>query len=598
MTIMKKTYFLSVIFALGTAVCIRSQNLNPTVEVVNSFSATIAKFDKPAENMTVPDSLLQFTLNFDYDIFENPYKGAYTFNPYVIDFKPQKKLVPAKKLYFEAGAGYSLRPFGKIVFQPVQKNNLIFSFYAKHYSYFGKYRYLNPYEFSEGKYVLSPSIKNKSLFYEGYMGYDAETTGGMRLDYRFAGGMLYADVAYHGIHASGKLPGKEDSVSKIKVGNASNSISFKGGISNKYAPGKIVYDVDAFIEYGKNNSFLSGIPDQNFSDFYSRVKGNIEFASFGFSTLKIGGDFEKNTLAGTYDADINKISVRPAYMYDNAKIHIDLGIDVTVFHSPDSVKYPVLSGAIKKTNDKIALFPFIDMEYRISKLRSSLYLTAGGKSELFKYNDLLEKNHTFNLHYLHDDLSGPGAGAEIRHFIFGVKGFVKKRLYYDLNFGWEYYKHLPEYGIVRDDAYGYFIRPVLQRVSYNIPVTNLCLKYDWNNLDFRSKIRVNLPAGIPEYSGAFLPHLFECDFGMHYNWRNRLYMGGDLKVASSRSGYFENTVYHIPGYCDLHLQGEYKVNDKIGVRLIADNVLNMTIQQVPLFSRPPFSISAGICVNL
>ena len=54
-----------------------AQNLDPTVEVSRAYEGKLMEVHKPVLAMEVPDSVMQFDLEFDYSVFESPYKGSY-----------------------------------------------------------------------------------------------------------------------------------------------------------------------------------------------------------------------------------------------------------------------------------------------------------------------------------------------------------------------------------------------------------------------------------------------------------------------------------------------------------------------------------------
>ena len=70
-----------------------AQNLDPTVVVNRAYEGKLLEVHKPAIEMSVPDSVKQFNLEFDYDVFENPYKGSYEFKPYQLLLKPVSSAV-------------------------------------------------------------------------------------------------------------------------------------------------------------------------------------------------------------------------------------------------------------------------------------------------------------------------------------------------------------------------------------------------------------------------------------------------------------------------------------------------------------------------
>ncbi|MBR4755742.1 MAG: hypothetical protein IK076_02260 [Bacteroidales bacterium] len=119
-----------------------AQNINPTVEVTNTYQGNASEVHKPQTNMAVPDSLLRFDMDFGYEVFEKPYQGAYNFKPYMLAMKPEKDAFRGKSLYLKAGAGYSLHPQLDFVYSPQQAGPFQMIFYATNRSYFGKYNYL------------------------------------------------------------------------------------------------------------------------------------------------------------------------------------------------------------------------------------------------------------------------------------------------------------------------------------------------------------------------------------------------------------------------------------------------------------------------
>ena len=119
-----------------------AQNLNPTVEVSRQYRGTLMELDKPSLEKAVPDSVLQLNLQFDYSVFDSPFKGAYEFRPFLMDMDIAPGYVDARKLYLRAGAGYTLHPELDFVWSPVRNDKFRLSLYAQHRSYVGKYRAL------------------------------------------------------------------------------------------------------------------------------------------------------------------------------------------------------------------------------------------------------------------------------------------------------------------------------------------------------------------------------------------------------------------------------------------------------------------------
>ena len=94
------------------------QNINPTVEVTNIYQGNPSEIHKPQAGMAIPDSLLRFDMDFNYEVFEKPYQGAYNFKPYMLAMKPEKDAYRGKMLYLRTGAGYSFHPQLDFAYSP------------------------------------------------------------------------------------------------------------------------------------------------------------------------------------------------------------------------------------------------------------------------------------------------------------------------------------------------------------------------------------------------------------------------------------------------------------------------------------------------
>ena len=68
---MRNKFVISIFFCIF-AVSAAAQNLDPTVEVSREYEGKLVEVHKPLFNMTVPDSLTRFALDFDYYVYDNP----------------------------------------------------------------------------------------------------------------------------------------------------------------------------------------------------------------------------------------------------------------------------------------------------------------------------------------------------------------------------------------------------------------------------------------------------------------------------------------------------------------------------------------------
>ena len=91
-----RQHILATALAAAVTALAYGQNLNPTVEVTNAYQGGASSIAKPAQQMAVPDSVTRFNLDFDYSVFEKPYRGAYEFTPYYVQLKPRPSLPPRR----------------------------------------------------------------------------------------------------------------------------------------------------------------------------------------------------------------------------------------------------------------------------------------------------------------------------------------------------------------------------------------------------------------------------------------------------------------------------------------------------------------------
>ena len=76
-----KTKLIFVSVAILSAVPAFSQGIDQSVEVTNEYETRFSDFHKRTVAESVPDSLYRLDYNFDYAVFDSPYKGSYDFTP-------------------------------------------------------------------------------------------------------------------------------------------------------------------------------------------------------------------------------------------------------------------------------------------------------------------------------------------------------------------------------------------------------------------------------------------------------------------------------------------------------------------------------------
>ncbi|HCQ72639.1 MAG TPA: hypothetical protein DIT75_04470, partial [Rikenellaceae bacterium] len=222
---MKRIYFASAVLVMSASVSF-GQNFNPTVEVTNTYHGNPSEAHKPLLEMNVPDSLLRFDLDFDYEVFNKPYQGAYSFKPYMLDMRPAKDAWRGRKLFLKAGAGYSFHPQLDFVFSPELSGPFQMSIYASHKSYFGNYHKISP--------VLGEDEIFRLKETDGHFsGHDALTSAGFDGLYCWDKAILSFGVGYYGLAA-------KDTV----MSRSYNALDFNARVrSNNDSESYFLYDI-------------------------------------------------------------------------------------------------------------------------------------------------------------------------------------------------------------------------------------------------------------------------------------------------------------------------------------------------------------------
>ena len=127
---------------LSLSMAASAQDLDPTVVVDRVYEGKLMEVHKPVLEMAVPDTVMHFDLDFDYSVFESPYKGSYEFNPYLLSMKPSAAADESGRFYLKAGAGYQLHPTLDLVWSPElprMDDSFHMDVYARDRSYVGSY---------------------------------------------------------------------------------------------------------------------------------------------------------------------------------------------------------------------------------------------------------------------------------------------------------------------------------------------------------------------------------------------------------------------------------------------------------------------------
>lgn len=589
---MKYIYLLSTAVMALASVGAYAQNLDPTVVVNRAYEGKLVDVHKPALEMDVPDSVTRFDLDFDYSIFDKPYKGAYEFNPYVLTMQPASSVLAPKKLYLKAGAGYSLHPTLDLVWSPVFKGALRMDVYANHRSYVGRYRSFRPDDVMTGPVSIDRWMQTGGD-HAHWKGYDIESVVGVDCAYDWDKISAMADASYYGLATKDLRISRSYDAFDLKFGVFSKSLlesyfMYDVAGSYRFAEDKVGFAVDDSY-MGEHVFEIDARMGQVFENGH-KVLMDVELDLAAYSHVESG-------------VTVGQFAMVPHYVYSRERWAVDAGLRIAkvfrsqgpspMFNSKEQVLYP----------DVKAWFAAIPDAMR-------LYGRIGGGNRINTYASLLEENH-------HLDFTSGVAGkgmmdvtVERLSASLGIDGRIGSKFSYDLRAGYVNYKNAlldavmvgKATDVVSDaDAY-------IPGVGY-APYQKFNATLNWSlrkeNFRFDGDVNYTYAWGFENNDGMFAPSPFTGDVAFEYNWSRRIYAGVDCNYALARKGTVMNLLKGneiveavIPGYADLGVYFEFATSRMLSFWLRGGNLLNMTIQRNPLYSESGVNFTVGICLNL
>ena len=583
----KRSIYLS-LAVLCFGIAASAQSFNPRVEVTNAYQGKSVGNTKNSIDMNIPDSLTVFDYDFDYSVFDNPYKGSYEFSPYLIDMRPEAVSSDARRFYLRAGAGYSLHPELTAVLSPKLKTkNLSLQFYDNFRGYMGKYKTLKGYHMSSLEKYLVDNYENGS-----YSGYDMDNVLGAKVRY-------VGDKSVFSLEFTYRFLAVKDTVDKdySPKDDHWNHMYNEGAIalnvaSKPYSDSKFVYDVDIKGRMGENDITFDAM---GFAVGNTEVNGKValgmKLGDHSLIGVDLGTDMGfYNRLLSAYVMNVYAI---PRYKWSNGRFNADLGAQVAYIFGKDNTKNTI--APMHKTESQI-IYPDVSLSYRLLDKGLTVYARATGGNDINQYSKLMDRNHFFSTVYLMSYTPTPLMDNSVTKLdaSLGFKGQIGGYLQFDIFGGYA-------------DTDSYLMDAIYQTSRTNplnlmgsIDYVGLKRIYADANLQWLSN---HIEAGAhfrythaePYKSDNFyltLPR-FAADGYITYNWSKRIYVGVNADFCSERS-----TLYVIPSYIDLGAMAEFRVNNKFSVWLKGGNLLNRTIQRIPLHAEQWLNITGGITLNL
>lgn len=589
---MRKIYLVSAAMLMTAAVSF-GQNFNPTVEVTNTYQGNASEVHKPLLGMNIPDSLLHFDLDFDYEVFEKPYQGAYSFKPYMLNMRPAKDAWRGRQLYLKAGAGYTLHPQFEFVYSPEQSGPFQMSVYASHKSYFGNYHEIKP-ELQDGLYRMKKSGGK-------FGGYDALTSAGFDGRYNWDRTILSFGIGYYGLAA-------KDSV----MSRSYNAFDFNARVrSNNDSESYFLYDIglrgrvaNDGLDY-KSFSFPDGVTVDKQNENRVLLDGLVGPVVNNSRSILVGFEAESASYSRFYDGNIGRVALIPSYRFKSGRWNLNLGVKLEFMfrNDADTLSFGKMGGGKGQI-----VYPDAHISFAAGG-NVALYADATGGSRLNTYSSQISENHHLNPSLLVApvyELITPLVDNTVEkvNARIGVRGSAASSFQFDVNGGVGLYGNaLMESGFF--NAEGDLV-PSLTYSDINLIYANVLLGWKSNRVkvdaDFRYRgvsfpdnDAMNLGFTLPKYSGGVRAS---------YDISSRVYAGINVEAASWRDGKCASVAsedildVRVPGYVDLGVNCGYKFNRKLEFWLESGNLLCQAIQRNPFYAEKGPWVTAGVSLNL
>ncbi len=585
--------------ALSTNV-LGQQKIDPTVEVNREFEGSSVEVNKSRISTAINDTLKYFNLDFDYSIFEKPYRDMYIFNPLPSVEMQGNSQITNQKFYTKLGVGTPFRTLGELYYQPNigkrdanNRHSLVFN--GSIDMFMGKLP-LSGLENFTGEFVESDI---KSAAYRQNMGINA------RYGYMWGGGEMYAKIGFN--NNANTLYGANSSF--ITDPAIFDKIDDSGFMKDNYyrnyntyyidlglrsynedsKSSKLTYNFAAKYQNTSDKLYLTELPSINqFNEDLISVKGEIGPTFGKYNQVLLGIESNTAFYSGDNSYHSGVFNITPMYKYENKKLTAKVGLNISLAYSNSEIN-------INKYHNTFS--PYADLLYLLYKENLWAFVNIDGDNHLNTYSSLLKQNRWM---IPGDPIRNSTNPFKIKG---GIKGLFSGRFSYNLYAGYSINEGMIQFATSSSGRYLTAANSSNTQVfvggelEYNSKFFNsgLILNYNsYSNGENSSYISDGLkPAGYPP---------FETIFYAKYNWRERIYIGADIYYRSSTPQIITDAdIDYQPstsGFTNIGLDIKYQINKTFGAYIEVDNLLNQTIQYHPFYNEPGINFLAGITISL
>lgn len=594
--------------ALLACAAASAQNLNPTVQVTNDYEGKLMEVNKQNVAMAVPDSLLKFDWNFNYSVFDNPYRGAYEFSPYRIDMKPDPTRRDNGSFYLRAGAGYALHPEAQLVFTPATKGRFGISVYDDFKGYSGMYHAISATR-GTGDYLIGPNGE--------YKGYDFANRLGTTLRYDAASTIITLDGGFDFLRTKEQLfeGNKALGGSAVLRARSIDAADFS-------------YDFSLGWNGLKNSVMEKGFSSKNSPSYKENDLGMDAVLGYRLAeshSIRFGTSWHHvifNESLRTAYAD--RVEIVPSYRFSEDGFSVSVGIrfsdvwrdfeyDESVGQGSYYTNYTNIYPPVADYKGR-KLYPDFRLSYEAIPDKLVLSAKVVGGQTFNTYSSYLKGNHHLpqmaSLKYF--DTIGDASVNTFDAGI-GISGRARSIFQYGAEVGYARYYNAPMPGIgvvyysssIESSSVEEISVPVVNMMNYDLLYAGLNGVLGTDRVD--ASVRMKLQKSVkPEMEKGFfamaLP-VFTGSADFVYNWNRRVFAGLSAEWMSAREGEDLYTAYssindcHVPGWIDLGVTAEFRMNNHLSLWAEGRNLLNQTVMRnFMIAERGPY-VTAGICLN-
>lgn len=558
----KYLHIVSFLFASSVAALAQNTHLNPTVQVTNTYEGRLREIEKNTEKTFVPDSLFKFDLNFDYEGFENPYKGNSEFNPFYTDLEMAARPFDGKKVYLKAGAGYNFAPVLDFAYTFKDRGVFKMGMHANGKAFWGNHNLI-----VNDSDLLLPQKGMK------WSGYNASARAGLDARADFSDWSLQGSVDYEGAFGKGEPCG-------IQSNHTYNGVMARIGGRTNFGSDRIWrLAADLSYAFGRESVHLAGndMEDALENNASLKLTGAYVFDSNSAIELDLKGRFGLNYPKQKVEDVVSwGVIVNPRYVYSYGDLSLGVGAGFLVDGGSDN---------LCKSKSPVGVWPTIDLQWNAVDDRMDLYVNADMTSGFYgAREDALENNFYICMPQM----------ANTRQFDInaGMKGNLWQQLDYDLGIGYDRGRNTPLFLVSNPSGLLYHSELSIMYANLDDLYARASLKGRFGAFSFDASAKYRHYLGSAQLS--LYPPKLTASLDMRYSIRKRIGLEAGVDFRSSyHAGY-----YKTPYLIDLHAQLDYRATNHLTLFLSGSNLLNRSLQYIPLFARKGVCVTAGVVLNL